>query len=103
VVGDGNENRAVADRPRHTLDRRAGELATGLRSAARLLRRAYEPVADARLVEQVARPGGVGLDLPAQMRDIDVQVVRLLSIRRAPDRAQDRRMRQQLALVLREQ
>ena len=31
VVGDGNQNRSIADVPRHALDARAGGLAAGLR------------------------------------------------------------------------
>ena len=56
-----------------------------------------------RLVEDVAGPRRLGLDLPSELRDVDVQVVRLLAVRRAPDLAQDRRVRQQLALVPGEQ
>src|SRR5690349_1946697 len=82
--------------------RRPTPLARALRIRAAGLRRAYEPVADARLVEQVARARGIGLDLAPQVRHVHVEVVRLLAVRGAPDRAQDRGMREQLALVLRE-
>src|SRR5204863_2143063 len=52
---------------------------------------------------QVAGPSRVGLELPPQLRDVDVQVVRLGVVSRPPDFTQDRRMRQQLSLVSREQ
>src|SRR6266540_5679672 len=58
------------------------------------------PVADARLVEDVPWPRRIRLDLRAQMRDVDVQIVRLLPVRRSPDLTQDRRVREQLSLVL---
>ena len=69
----------------------------------RLLVRRDEPVASAGLGEQIARARRVGLELAPQLRDVDVQVVRLVPVGRPPHLAQDRPMRQQLALVLGEQ
>src|SRR5262249_42024557 len=58
-----------------------------------------EAVARAWCREQVAWPGGVGFELAAEVRDVDVEVVRLLAVSRAPDLAQDGRLRQQFAFV----
>src|SRR5579884_778503 len=63
----------------------------------------HEAVAGARLRQQVARPGGVGLELPPELRHVHVQVVRLVAVGRAPHLAQDRPVGQQLPLVEREQ
>ena len=62
-----------------------------------------EAVSSARLREQVSRPRRVGLDLAAQLGDVDVEVVRLGLVRGAPDLAQDRPVREELALVQREE
>src|SRR5581483_1711770 len=53
-----------------------------------VVRRAYwldEPVAHPGLGEDVGRSRGVGLDLAAQVGDVDVEVVRLAAVGRAPD------------------
>src|SRR5579862_9116104 len=65
-------------------------------------RRVHEPVAGARLGEQIARARRVRLDLPAQVRDVDVEVVRLDLVGGPPHLAQEHAMREQLALALRE-
>ena len=65
-------------------------------------RRCDEPVAGSGLGQEVARLVGVGLELLSQLRDVDVQVTRFHLVRRPPDLAQERLVRQQLALVLRE-
>ena len=57
-----------------------------------------EPVTRAGLGEQVPRARRVRLELAAQLRHVDVQVVRLVAVRRPPHLAQDRAVRQQLAL-----
>src|SRR5947209_10187337 len=44
-----------------------------------------QPVADAGVRAQVARPLRVGFDFLAQPRDVDVQVVRFGAVLRAPD------------------
>jgi hypothetical protein len=49
-----------------------------------------QTVADAGLGQQVARPDRIRLELAAQVRDVNVQVVGLVCARRAPDLAQDR-------------
>ena len=59
----------------------------------------HEPVAGAGLGQQVARPRGIGLELPAQLRDVDVEIVRLRAVRRPPHLAQDRAVGEELALV----
>ena len=64
---------------------------TRLKIVSSQLGRIDEPVAGARLGEQVARARRVGLDLAPQVRDVDVQVVRLDLVRRAPHLAQQRR------------
>src|SRR5262245_33008699 len=58
-----------------------------------------EAVADARLGEDVPRPRGVRLELPPQLRDVDVEVVRLRGIRTAPDLLENGLMREELSLV----
>src|SRR5919108_5158122 len=51
-----------------------------------------QPVADARLVADVARVGGIIAELLAQVADVDAEVVRLTLVRRAPHLAQQLRM-----------
>ena len=46
--------------------------------------RVDQPVAGARLGEQVARARRIGLDLAPQVGDVDVEVVRLDLVARAP-------------------
>src|SRR4029450_1853517 len=53
--------------------------------------------------EEVARPGGVALDLAPKLGDVYVQVVGLGLVRGAPDLAQDHPVREQLALGGREE
>src|SRR4029077_16259678 len=53
-----------------------------------------EAVADARFGEQVARARGVHLELAAEVRHVDAQVVAVLDMRRSPDLAQQVAMRE---------
>ena len=54
----------------------------------------------ARLGQDVPRPRGIRLDLGPQVRDVHVQVVRLVLVGRPPDRAQQRVVGQQAPLAL---
>src|SRR5256885_1346309 len=47
-----------------------------------------EPVTDARLGQEIARPRRVGLELAPQVRHVDAQIVRLLGGVRPPDLAE---------------
>ena len=62
----------------------------------------HQPVADADLGQQVARPRRIGFDLAAQRAHVDAQVLRRFDMRRAPHLAQQLAMRQHLAAVARE-
>src|SRR5207244_34122 len=59
-----------------------------------------EPVADAGLGQQIAWPGGVGLELAPQVRHVHAQVVRLLGGLRPPHLLQQLPMRDDLARVM---
>ena len=63
----------------------------------------HQPVAGPGLGDQVRGMARIGLDLPPQLRDVDVQVVRLDLVGGAPHLAQDRPVREQLALVAHEE
>ena len=58
-----------------------------------------EPVARAGLGEEIARTRWVRLDLAAKLRDVDVQVVGLRSVRGPPDLAENCSMGEQLSGV----
>src|SRR4029453_5885200 len=75
-----------------------------LRERSRRLRTGIdEAVTGSWFGEEVARPGGVALDLAPKLGDVYVQVVGLGLVRGAPDLAQDHPVREQLALVEREE
>src|SRR4029453_3260063 len=57
----------------------------------------------ARFRQEVAWPRGVALDLAAELRDVDVQVVRLPLVGRPPDLAQNQRVRHETADVERKE
>src|SRR6478736_2340173 len=61
--------------------------------------RCDEPVSGPCLRQQVARPGRIVLDLPAQLGDVDMEVVRFFAVGGAPDLPQDGGVRHQLAFV----
>ena len=48
-----------------------------------------EPIADARLVDQIARPSRVRLELVAELPHVHAQVLCLLHVGRAPDFLQE--------------
>src|SRR5262245_46107749 len=58
-----------------------------------------EPIAGSGLGEDVARPGRIRLELPPELRDVHVQIVRLLAVAPPPNLAQERRVCEQLAGV----
>src|SRR3954469_6174651 len=62
-----------------------------------------EPIPRAWLREDVARARWVRFDLAAQLRDVDMQVVRLGGVCLAPHFVQDCAVREQLALVASEE
>src|SRR2546429_76342 len=64
---------------------------------ARLLRR--EAVAHTRLGQEIPGAGGLGLELVAQVRQVDAHVVGLVGMRRPPDVAEQLRVRDHLARV----
>src|SRR5262245_4313609 len=66
-------------------------------------RGANQPVPRSSLGEQKVRPGRVPLDLSAELRDVDMEVVGLPAVGGPPNLAQDRRMGEQLSLVAHEQ
>src|SRR5437016_4005032 len=57
------------------------------------------PIADARLGQHDLRVVGLVLDLLAQLADIDPQILRVLDMRRPPDRGEDLLVRQHPASV----
>src|SRR5438552_12722276 len=57
------------------------------------------PIADARLGQHDLRVIGLVLDLLPQLADIDPQILRVLDMRRAPDRGEDLLVRQHPASV----
>src|SRR6476469_2828052 len=62
-----------------------------------------EPVTGTGLREDQLRTRRIPFELPTKLRDVHVHVVRLLAVRRPPDLAQDRSVRQELAGVAGEQ
>src|SRR5207247_630827 len=64
---------------------------------ARLLRR--EAVAHTRLGQEIPGAGGLGLELVAQVRQVDAHVVGLVGMRRPPDVTEQLRVRDDLARV----
>src|SRR5438093_12962151 len=87
----------IAMRPRYErgAQRRLKIAARPLRIVSR---RPDEPVARPRLGLQVVRA-----ELAAELRNVDVQVIRLVAVRGPPHLAQDRAVREQLAGVAGEQ
>src|ERR1044072_2934935 len=67
-----------------------------------LSRAGVEAVADPGFGEDVARAGRVGFDLLAQLADEDAQVFGLLDALAAPDRREQRAVRENLAGVVQE-
>ena len=85
-------------RPRHrSRDDRLSDLAGRLALCVIEIR--HQPVAHARLGDQIARMGRVGLELAAQLREVDAQIVGLGLVRGPPDLLQELALADQLALV----